>query len=105
MRNHLFRKDFRPFDGPHVLVCWQRSRIAHSRRFGFTSGMYIGPCDLRRTGIGPVDDDRKEKYPLHPDVLNSKAVSEVFSKYGCTFCPQAFPEGSPQHPSYGQVMP
>jgi hypothetical protein len=40
-------------------------------------------------------------YPLHPDVLTARAVSEVFSKYGSYLLPQAFPEGSPIHPSYG----
>jgi hypothetical protein len=41
-------------------------------------------------------------YPLHADVLNSKAVARVFSNYGTYLLPQAFPEGSPQHPSYAQ---
>jgi len=40
-------------------------------------------------------------YPLHPDVLNSKAVQETFKKYGAYLLPQAFPEGSPTHSSYG----
>jgi hypothetical protein len=43
-----------------------------------------------------------QNYPLHPDVLNSQAVAKVFSKYDSHLLPQAFPEGSPQHPSYGQ---
>jgi len=41
-------------------------------------------------------------YPLHRHILNSHAVKHVFSKYGSYFLPQAFPEGSPQHPSYAQ---
>ena len=41
-------------------------------------------------------------YPLHRDILNSSAVQNVFSKCGTYFLPQAFPEGSPQHPSYAQ---
>lgn len=40
-------------------------------------------------------------YPLHPDVLNSQAVKETFSKFGTYLLPMAFPEGSPTHPSYG----
>jgi len=40
-------------------------------------------------------------YDLHPDVVNSKAVQETFSKYGTYLLPMAFPEGSPTHPSYG----
>jgi membrane-associated phospholipid phosphatase len=41
------------------------------------------------------------KYPLHPDILNAKAVQEVFKKYGTYLLPQCFPEGSPTHSSYG----
>lgn len=41
------------------------------------------------------------QYPLHPDVLNSRAVAEVYSKYGTYLLPMAFPEGSPTHSAYG----
>ncbi len=37
---------------------------------------------------------------LNANVLNSQAVQQVFSKTGDYFLPQAFPEGSPTHPSY-----
>lgn len=40
-------------------------------------------------------------YPVHPDALNSSAVAKIFEKYGSYLLPQAFPEGSPNHPSYG----
>lgn len=40
-------------------------------------------------------------YPLHNDVLNSRAVTEVARKYNTYLLPMAFPEGSPTHPSYG----
>ncbi len=41
-------------------------------------------------------------YPLHRDVLNSQAVSRVFSRYGTYLLPHADPEGCPAHPSYAQ---
>jgi membrane-associated phospholipid phosphatase len=42
------------------------------------------------------------RYPfLHPQVLNSPAVHQAFSKHGTFLLPMAFPEGSPTHPSYG----
>ena len=37
---------------------------------------------------------------IHPQVLNSRAVQEVFNKYGTYLLPLAFPEGCPTHPSY-----
>jgi len=44
----------------------------------------------------------QNRYPgvLHTDILNSPAVAKVFNKYGTYLHPQAFPEGSPIHPSY-----
>lgn len=45
---------------------------------------------------------RRKTYPLHRDVLECQAVEESFSRYGSYFMPMAFPEGSPQHPSYPQ---
>src|SRR5439155_18848757 len=44
---------------------------------------------------------KRRQYPIHGDILNSAAVGQVFSKYGSYLLPQAFPEGSPLHPSYG----
>lgn len=44
---------------------------------------------------------RAANYPLHPDVLNSQAVAETFSRNGTYLLPMAFAEGSPTHPSYG----
>jgi hypothetical protein len=40
------------------------------------------------------------KYPVHPEVLKSQALAEIFSKYGTYLLPAAYPEGNPQHPSY-----
>ena len=34
-------------------------------------------------------------------MLNSDAVQQVFSRNGTYLLPMAFPEGCPQHPSYG----
>jgi hypothetical protein len=34
------------------------------------------------------------------NILNSQALAQSFSKYGTYFLSQAFPEGSPAHPSY-----
>jgi hypothetical protein len=40
-------------------------------------------------------------YPIHSDLLGSGALDRVNSKYGSYLLPQAYPEGSPTHPSYG----
>jgi hypothetical protein len=59
---------------------------------------------LRPEAFGGLVQNRiagKASYPLHADVLNSGAVATVFQKYGTYLLPQAYPEGSPLHPSYG----
>lgn len=38
--------------------------------------------------------------PLNSNILNSQAVQASFAKYDDYFLSQAFPEGSPSHPSY-----
>ncbi len=40
------------------------------------------------------------KYPIHSDALNSAALKAVFSAQGSYLLPQAYPAGSPLHPSY-----
>ena len=42
------------------------------------------------------------EYPIHKDVLNSQAIRQVFRKHGSYLLPAAYPEGGPQHPSYGE---
>jgi membrane-associated phospholipid phosphatase len=42
-----------------------------------------------------------KKYPIHDDLLNSHALVETNTKFKSYLLPQAFPEGSPTHPSYG----
>jgi membrane-associated phospholipid phosphatase len=40
------------------------------------------------------------RHPLHPDILDSAALEEVFKKHGTYLLPQGYPEGSPLHPAY-----
>jgi hypothetical protein len=59
---------------------------------------------LRPEAFGGLVHNRvanKSDYPLHGDLLNSDALAAVSKKYGTFLLPQAFPEGSPLHPSYG----
>jgi hypothetical protein len=53
-------------------------------------------------GLVHMVKTNQAKYPLHPDILHSQALDRVFATHGSYFLPMAFPEGSPQHPSYGQ---
>jgi hypothetical protein len=40
-------------------------------------------------------------YPIHSDILNSEALTEVHNQFGTYLLPMAFPEGCPTHPAYG----
>jgi membrane-associated phospholipid phosphatase len=52
-------------------------------------------------GLVHMTKSGQAHYPLQRDVLNSVAVANIFAQNPHTyFLPQAFPEGSPQHPSY-----
>lgn len=42
----------------------------------------------------------RRSYGLHPEVLNSTAAAETFSRFGTYLLPLAYPEGSPTHCSY-----
>ncbi|KAF3885067.1 MULTISPECIES: vanadium-dependent haloperoxidase [Nostocales] len=42
----------------------------------------------------------KVDYPIHSEILNSKALAQTFSTFGTYLLPQAYPEGAPFHSSY-----
>jgi hypothetical protein len=44
---------------------------------------------------------RATRYPIHADILNSAVLGEVGRRNSTYLLPQAYPEGSPLHPSYG----
>ncbi len=44
---------------------------------------------------------RGQKYPIHPDLVNTAAFAQVQKQTGGFLLPMVFPEGSPLHPSYG----
>jgi hypothetical protein len=69
---------------------WYQKWFVHRR---LRPEAFAGAVHNQLTGRRP--------YPIHNDVLNSSGVQQVFGKYGTYLLPQAFPEGSPLHPSYG----
>lgn len=75
---------------PALKAVWFQKWFVHRR---LRPEAFGGRVHFRRTGAAA--------YPVHGDVLNSAAVASVASRYGTAFLPQAFPEGSPTHPSYG----
>lgn len=55
---------------------------------------------LRPEALGGIVDRGPSGSPLHPDMWTTRALDLVRARFGTTLLPQAFPEGSPTHPSY-----
>ena len=58
---------------------------------------YGGLIQVKQEGVSGT----KRDYPIHPQILNSQALTRTRSKFGSYLLPMAFPEGCPTHPSYG----
>ncbi|WP_308447225.1 vanadium-dependent haloperoxidase [Alkalihalobacterium chitinilyticum] len=74
---------------PALLAAWFQKWLVHRR---LRPEAFGGRIHNKLTGAAD--------YPIHPEVLNSKALALIFEKYGTYLLPQAYPEGSPTHPSY-----
>jgi len=64
---------------------WQVHRRARPEVFGARIDVHLGG---------------RKSYDLHPAVLASEALARTRAAHGSWLLPQAFPEGSPTHPSY-----
>lgn len=69
---------------------WHQKWFVHRR---LRPEAYGGRVHARAVGVAD--------YPLHADVLESEALARTLRAHGSYLLPQAFPEGSPVHPSYG----
>ncbi|MFV8830096.1 hypothetical protein [Alkalihalobacterium sp. APHAB7] len=74
---------------PALLAAWFQKWLVHRR---LRPEAFGGRIHNKLTGAAD--------YPIHPEVLNSEALALIFEKYGTYLLPQAYPEGSPTHPSY-----
>jgi hypothetical protein len=99
----LAQVGFGTFGGPAVLTLacepatralkdvWYQKWLVHRR---LRPEEFGGRVDVNRL--------KARNYPIHPDLLSASTVlNAVFSKYGTNLLPMAFPEGSPNHTSYG----
>lgn len=96
------QEGFGTFGGPHILslvtevatralkAVWYQKWFVHRR---LRPEAFGGLIHNLMTG--------RAEYPIHPEILNSQALKEIFDKNGNYLLPQVFPEGSPTHPAYG----
>lgn len=100
--NSATQKGFGTFGNPHIAVLtaevatnalhavWFQKWNVHRR---LRPEVFAARVDRHMRGFF--------NYPLHNDVLSSAVLQRLNSTYGSFLLPQAFPEGSPTHPSYG----
>jgi hypothetical protein len=93
---------FVEFGGPHILslvtevatralkAVWCAKWLVHRR---LRPEEFGGRVHNHLTGAAT--------YPIDDEVLDSAAVAATWNAHGSYLLPQAFPEGSPTHPSYG----
>lgn len=99
----LAQVGFGTFGGPAVLTLacepatralkdvWYQKWLVHRR---LRPEEFGGRVEVKRLGL--------RNYPIHSDLTSvSTVLSCVLSKYGTNLLPMAFPEGSPNHTSYG----
>jgi len=98
----LAQVGFATFGGPHLLALltevstralkamWFHKWLVHRR---LRPEEFAGRVEVVRRNL--------ERYPIHPSLFRSSALDQLDSKYGAYLLPMAFPEGSPQHTSYG----
>jgi len=78
--------------GRALNAVWYQKWMVHLRPRPEATG---GIVHLIKTGQG-----NKSDVTLSNVILGSKGLQESFNKHGTWLLPQAFPEGSPTHPSY-----
>ncbi len=101
---YLFSKTqegFATFGAPHVL-----DFVARASRMALEAAWFqkfLGHRRLRPEEFGGCVQNLKTgaaRYPINPELLNSKVLEIVFEKYGTYLLPMAYPEGCPTHPAY-----
>ena len=95
---------FTTFGAPHILDLVARAARAALEDAWFQK--FLVHRRLRPEEFGGRVHNRltgAADYPINRELLASKAVSEVFNKFGTYLLPMAFPEGCPTHPSYPQA--
>ena len=97
----LTQDGFPTFGGPHILhlvgmvgnlalkAAWFQKWLVHRR---LRPEEFAGRIHNHITAAA--------SYPINSNILDSEAVTEVFSKYGTYLLPMAYPEGCPTHTAY-----
>jgi hypothetical protein len=100
-KNSKIQTGFSTFGAPHI--CCLLGHAAMSALHAAWFQKWAVHRRLRPEAFGGRVHQTKvgaAQYPIHPDLMNSLAVSAVYSTNGSYLLPQSFPEGCPLHPAY-----
>lgn len=81
----------------HMHAAWYHKWRVHRRPRPEEFG---GRVHQVKTGARIDGQDASERYPIHSQLLDSEALERTHEQFGTWLPPQAYPEGSPTHPSY-----
>lgn len=93
---------FATFGDPHILTLvtevatralkavWYQKWYIHLRNRPEEAG---GSLHAHLSGLA--------NHPIGPEIFDCEAVHQAYDRFGTYLLPQAYPEGSPMHPSYG----
>ncbi len=100
-KNNLTQQGFTTYGQPDLLnlvtmamelalrATWYQKWLVHLRARPEFIGFLV---QQQKTGA--------QNFGLHIDLMSSNALAQTFATFGSYFLPQAYPEGSPVHPSY-----
>jgi membrane-associated phospholipid phosphatase len=92
---------FATFGGPHI--CTLLANVSNGAlKHSWYHKWYVN-LSLRPEAFGGaihLNKTDRSKFPISSDLNTSTVFNEIFNKYKSYLLPQAYPEGSPLHPSY-----
>jgi len=99
-RSYKKQGGFATFGGPHLLDQVARIGVEALRAVWCQKWRFQRRLRPEEYGGRVQYTGQTNKYGLHADVLNSRALELIRSKNGTAFLPMAYPEGCPIHPAY-----
>jgi hypothetical protein len=101
--NSATQDGFTTFGGPHI--CSLLAEVSNRALKHAWYHKWFVHLKLRPEAFGGaihlnMTNPSQAEFPISDDLISSSVFKEVYDKYGTYLLPQAFPEGSPMHPSY-----
>ena len=101
--NSATQEGFTTFGGPHI--CSLLAEVSNRALKHAWYHKWFVHLKLRPEAFGGaihlnMTNPNQAGFPISSDLISSSVFKEVYDRYETYLLPQAFPEGSPMHPSY-----